>query len=211
MNAGVDAPMRRIETATDAVYLTFDDGPDEDWTPRILDLLAAAQASATFFAIGRQAERSAALLRRVQRAGHGIGNHGYEHRHPWTGSATQARAEVRHGADAIAGAIGTMPRAYRPAFGRHRRAMFDEARQCGQRVVLWSLSAMDWGVFARQDRIARRLERMQAGDIVLLHDGRNRHNHPETIVDVLPPLLSSLSRRGLVPASLSDACSSPGP
>jgi len=210
MNAGVDVPVRRIETAADAVYLTFDDGPDEDWTPRILDLLAAAQARATFFAIGRQAERSAALLHRVQRAGHGIGNHGYDHRHPWTGSATQARAEVRHGADAIAGAIGTMPRAYRPAFGRHRGAMFDEARQCGQRVVLWSLSAMDWGVFARQDRIARRLERMQAGDIVLLHDGRNRHNHPETVVDVLPPLLSSLSRRGLVAASLTDARSSPG-
>jgi peptidoglycan/xylan/chitin deacetylase (PgdA/CDA1 family) len=210
MNTGLDIAVRRIETAADAVYLTFDDGPDEDWTPRILDLLAAARASATFFAIGRQAERSGALLRRVQRAGHGIGNHGYEHRHPWTGSATQARAEVRHGADAIAGAIGTMPRAYRPAFGRHRRAMFDEARQCGQRVVLWSLSAMDWGVFARQDGIARRLERMQAGDIVLLHDGRNRHNHPETVVNVLPSLLSSLSRRGLVAASLADTRSNPG-
>jgi len=209
MNSAV--AMRRVETAASAVYLTFDDGPDEEWTPRILDVLAAAQARATFFAIGRQAERSAALLRRVQRAGHDIGNHGYEHRHPWTGSAAQARAEVRHGADAIAAAIGTMPRAYRPAFGRHRRAMFDEARRCGQHVVLWSLSAMDWGVFARKDRVARRLERMQAGDIVLLHDGRNRHNHPETVVDVLPSLLISLSRRGLVTASLTDARWSPGP
>ena len=69
MNAGAERPMRRVETAADAVYLTFDDGPDEEWTPRILDLLAAAQASATFFAIGRQAERSAALLRRVQQGG----------------------------------------------------------------------------------------------------------------------------------------------
>ena len=70
---------------------------------------------------------------------------------------------------------------------------------------------MDWGVFARKDRVARRLERMQAGDIVLLHDGRNRHNHPETVVDVLPSLLISLSRRGLVTASLTDARWSPGP
>ena len=209
MNSAV--AMRRVETAASAVYLTFDDGPDEDWTPRILDVLAAAQARATFFAIGRQAERCGALLRRVQDAGHGIGNHGYEHRHPWTGSAVQARAEVRLGTEAIPHAIGTLPRAYRPAIGRHRRAMFEEAGRCGQRVVLWSLSAMDWGVFARKDRVACRLARARAGDIVLLHDGRNRHNHPETVVDVLPSLLISLSRRGLVAASLTDARSSPGP
>ena len=61
---------------------------------------------------------------------------------------------------------------------------------------------MDWGPFAREKRVARRLGRAQAGDIVLLHDGRNRHNHPETVVDVLPSLLVSLPRRGLVAASL---------
>jgi hypothetical protein len=61
---------------------------------------------------------------------------------------------------------------------------------------------MDWGPFAREKRVARRLGRARAGDIVLLHDGRNQHNHPETVVDVLPALLVSLSRRGLVAASL---------
>jgi peptidoglycan/xylan/chitin deacetylase (PgdA/CDA1 family) len=142
------------------------------------------------------------LLRRALEEGHAIGNHGYGHEHPWTLSADRARAEVRRGGDAIAHATGVVPRTYRPAFGRHRGAMFAEALRCGQRVVLWQLSAMDWGPFGRARRIARRLERAQGGDIVLLHDGRNQRNRPDVVTDLLPELLLSLRGRGLVPAAL---------
>jgi peptidoglycan/xylan/chitin deacetylase (PgdA/CDA1 family) len=202
VSAGDERPVRRIAIPAEHVYLTFDDGPDDEWTPRILDVLAAYDAKATFFAIGRHAERSAALLRRARQAGHAIGNHGYGHEHPWIVSDARARAEVRQGGDAIAQATGAVPRAYRPAFGRRRAAMFDEARRCGQRVVLWRLSVMDWGPFARAPRIARRVERAQGGDIVLLHDGRNRRNHPEVVTELLPELLHALRRRGLVAATL---------
>jgi len=202
MNHGNPEPLRRIPTPDGRVYLTFDDGPDDEWTPRILEVLDAHAAKATFFAIGRQAQRSGALLRQARQAGHAIGNHGYGHEHPWTLSDALARAEVRHGSDAIAQATGEVPRAYRPAFGRRRVAMFDEARRCNQLVVLWRLSAMDWGPFGRAARVVQRLERARSGDIVLLHDGRNRRNHPEVVAEVLPALLASLRQRGLVAAPL---------
>ena len=184
------------------IYLTFDDGPDEEWTPRILDLLAAHDASATFFVVGRNAEQGASLLRRMHEAGHRIGNHGYSHRHPWLMTATSARIEVRRGTDAIAQAIGVPPRHFRPPFGRSRPAMVEEAKRCGQRVVLWDLSAIDWGPFAKPDSVERRLGRARATDVVLLHDARNRRNHPEVIAAILPRLLQSFAAQGLVAATL---------
>ena len=184
------------------VCLTFDDGPDPVWTPRILDALEVAGARATFFVIGRAAREAGPLLRRMRAQGHEIGNHSYSHRHPWTMSAAVARLEVRNGTLVIAEATGEPPRLFRPPHGRLRRAMAEQARADGQRLVLWSRSAIDWGPFGHARAISKRLDHVATGDIVLLHDGRNRHNRPEEMLRVLPGFLSRLARRGLVPALL---------
>ncbi|PZN30084.1 MAG: hypothetical protein DIU71_13000, partial [Proteobacteria bacterium] len=99
------------------VHLTFDDGPDRQWTPRVLDALAAAQASATFFVIGRQAQRAPELLRRMLAEGHEVGNHTFSHRHPWTLSRAAARAEVLAVAAALAALAGRGPGFFRPPPG----------------------------------------------------------------------------------------------
>lgn len=80
--------------------------------------------------------------------------------------------------------------------------MTDAARECGETAVGWSLSAVDWGWLGTADRIARRLRRVAAGDIVLMHDGANQHNHPEELLRVLPGFLDELQRRNLQPAAL---------
>ncbi len=179
------------------MFLTFDDGPDVEWTPRILDVLSAAQTRATFFVVGQAVRAAPALLRRVAAAGHGIGNHSYAHRHPWALREAEARREVRDGAAAIADALGEPTRLFRPPHGRLRRCMVDEAAQGGQRTVLWSLSAVDWGPLGRAPRIAARLRRTAAGDIVLMHDGRCRHNRPDELMRVLPEVLAELAERRL--------------
>src|SRR5262245_52825835 len=117
------------------VYLTFDDGPDADWTPRILDMLAAADARATFFAVGANARKFPELVRRVVAEGHAIGNHTFSHRHPWTMLPSRAREEVAGGAAAIADIVGTAPRFYRPPHGRLRRCMVEQAESSGQALV----------------------------------------------------------------------------
>lgn len=186
----------------DRVYLTFDDGPDPEWTPRVLDALEHAGAKATFFAIGQQAERAPDLMRRMHAAGHAVGNHTYSHRHPWFMSQRAARAQVRDGAKAISDVLGIAPRFYRPPHGRQRACMSDEAQRCSERVVLWDVSAVDWGPLGAAANIEKRLGVVQGGDIVLMHDGRNQHNRPDQLLQVLPLLLRRLAGRGLRPALL---------
>jgi peptidoglycan/xylan/chitin deacetylase (PgdA/CDA1 family) len=190
-------PVRRLAGRTSRVYLTFDDGPDPEWTPRFLDVLEEAGVRATFFVVGRTARRYRTLLRHVAAAGHAIGNHTYAHRHPWAMTPSEARREVANGSAAIADVLGQAPRLFRPPHGRLRPTMTEAATEHGQRTVLWSLSACDWGPFARASRIQSRLSRIRAGDIVLMHDGRNRSNHPWETLHALPSLLGNLQETGL--------------
>lgn len=187
------------------VYLTFDDGPDARWTPRILDILAQANVRATFFVVGRLAFEQVELVRRVAANGHELGNHTWSHRHPWTALSSTARKEVHDGAAAIADLIGRAPKFFRPPHGRLRRCVIEEAERGGQTLVLWNRSAVDWGPLGSARRIAHRLSAAQAGDIVLMHDGGRGINHPDELVKVLPEFLSNLSRRGLVPSLLPES------
>lgn len=195
-------------TKTRPVYLSFDDGPDPRWTPRILDILEQANARATFFMVGRLALEQPALVRRVLAQGHALGNHTFSHRHPWTMAASAAHEQVRAGAAAIADITGQAARFFRPPHGRLRRCMTEEAERHGQRLVLWNRSAIDWGPFGSARAITRRLGGTRADEIVLMHDGGWGINHPAQLVEVLPAFLATLGRSGLVPALLpaSAAC-----
>jgi peptidoglycan/xylan/chitin deacetylase (PgdA/CDA1 family) len=195
-------PVRSLPERAGECFLTFDDGPDPEWTPLVLDALSAAGVHATFFAIGRLAQRHASLLRRVHAAGHTVGNHAYSHRHPWTLTRAQARHEVRSGADAIAQAIGVAPGWFRPPHGRLGVFLGEVAREERQRIALWAVSAIDWGPLATAPRIRARLRAVQGGDIVLMHDGPLRHNHPDRTLRALPDVLPCLARRGPHPAPL---------
>lgn len=187
---------------TAPIFLTFDDGPDRDWTPRVLDLLAQADARGTFFVLGEQALREPALVRRIVAEGHVVGNHTFSHRHPWTLSRDQAVAQVQSGCNAIETVLGQRPQFYRAPHGRDRRCMTDAAVACGETPVGWHLSAVDWGPLGTAPRIAARLRRVRAGDIVLMHDARNRHNRPDELLRVLPAFLEDLSHRRLNPVAL---------
>ncbi len=184
------------------VYLTFDDGPDTKWTPRILDLLTAAQIPAVFFVVGTLAREHSTIVRRVAAQGHQIGNHTWSHRHPWTISSRMARREVLDGAAAISDLTGKAPRFFRPPHGRLRRCMREQAESSGQSVILWNRSAIDWGLLGNSRAIAARLRRTQPGDIVLMHDGGRGINRPDQLVMALPEYLEELARRGLQPAAL---------
>lgn len=186
------------------IFLTFDDGPDRDWTPRVLDLLAQADARATFFVLGEQALREPALVRRIAAEGHAVGNHTFSHRHPWTLTWDQAVAQVQGGCNAIETVLGQRPRFYRAPHGRDRRCMTDAAVACGETPVGWHLSAVDWGPLGTASRIATRLRRAGAGNIVLMHDGRNRHNRPDELLRVLPAFLAELAGRNLHPVAIGE-------
>jgi peptidoglycan-N-acetylglucosamine deacetylase len=180
------------------IALTFDDGPDPHWTPRILDQLAAAGCRATFFMVGLQALRHPGLVRRVLADGHEIGNHTWSHRNPWTMPAHAARREVSDGSAAIADAAGIAPRYFRPPYGRLRACMIRQAEHHGEKLMLWTLSARDWGLFgASCAAIKARLDRARPGDIVLMHDAHRGINRPDQLIRVLPDLLRRVTHQPL--------------
>lgn len=184
------------------IYLTFDDGPDPFYTPRLLDILAACGVAASFFIIGIQCRRHPQLARRIADEGHVLGNHCYSHPNPWTIGARKAREEVRMGFDRIADICGRPPRFFRPPYGRLRKAMLDEARALSTKTVLWSRSAVDWGIFGKPSAVARRLHKAGPGDILLLHDGRALKNRPAAMLRLLPGFIDECRNKGLQFAKL---------
>ena len=153
------------------IALTFDDGPHPQGTPAILELLAAANARATFFLVAEQVERRPSLAAEIAAAGHEIAIHGYRHtlllrRTPWELSEDLARAE-----DVICRATGTEATSYRPPYGVFSTAGLMVVRRRGWIPVLWSRWGRDWTRTATPAGIARRATRdLSGGDIVLLHD-----------------------------------------
>jgi peptidoglycan/xylan/chitin deacetylase (PgdA/CDA1 family) len=191
------------------VCLTFDDGPDPNYTPKVLDILAAAGVRATFFVVGMAAARHPGLIRRMVRDGHEIGNHTWSHTHPRLVRRGQVTQEVVAARNALADITGQHPCYFRPPFGYLRAAMLKAAQEHDQTVVLWSLSGKDWGPMGHAAFIARRLSRTRAGDIILLHDAQRKYNRPWATLRVLPNFITGLSRVGLKPDSVGSCSATP--
>lgn len=207
-------PMRRVISpvargldeipAAHSICLTFDDGPDPLYTPKILDVLAEYNAKATFFVLGESASQFPHLVEQIVNAGHALGNHTYSHCHPWMISAEHAKQEVWLATNILKEITGNAPRWFRPPFGRLRKAMREQAHAAQMMTVLWNRSVIDWGILGTRAGISRRLDNVAAGDIVLLHDGRPEHNRPDYTYQCLPQFLSRLADKSLVAQSLDE-------
>jgi peptidoglycan-N-acetylglucosamine deacetylase len=179
--------------ATGVVYLTFDDGPSPDWTPQVLQLLARYRARATFFVLGRSAAAYPELIRRAYAAGHGIGNHTWNHRRLTGLTGARLAAEVGATSAAIQRITGAPVRCLRPPYASVDAASARRIRALGLRLVLWDIDTNDWrrpGVGAIAGRVLRRVG---SGDVVLLHDGGG--NRSQTLA-ALEQVLAGLSARG---------------
>jgi peptidoglycan/xylan/chitin deacetylase (PgdA/CDA1 family) len=160
-------PVTHVITTQPAIALTFDDGPDAYWTPRVLELLERHGARATFFMIGEAALEHPDLVKRVAAGGHAVGNHGCTHRALPKISSQARRREIEACEEAL-GPFGT--RLLRPPYGALSLAALFQARRLGYEVVKWNVDVGDWW---RDDPniMARELSRqMRPGSIVVLHD-----------------------------------------
>lgn len=196
----------RGRTDRPEVSLTFDDGPDPEITPRLLDMLAEHQARATFFVIGRQLEQSLAIGRRMLQEGHELSNHSWQHsRLQNFYSATAHGVEIDRCAQLIKSLTGQEHEPlYRPPVGLKSPAMARAAHKRKLTAVAWSIHSRDT-IMRDANAIAHNvLRRIGRGDIVLLHDGHDLANrHRPIIHEIVPLLLKGLRERGLrsVPVS----------
>ncbi len=169
------APRRAGELA-----LTFDDGPNPAWTPKLLDVLAEHEIRATFFMLGGRAQVQPAIVKRVVEAGHLIGNHSWSHPNLARTGATKVREELTRTKDVLEQITGRPVKYFRPPFGARRPAVFKIAQELGMTVVTWNAMTSDWSE-PSGDRIAAALmkkldaleQRGYAANIVL-HDGGHR-------------------------------------
>ena len=179
-----------------AVALTFDDGPSR-YTARVLAVLHRLHAAATFFVVGRLAERYPGLVRREVAARMTVGNHSYSHPYrPPFDLRRRGRilAEIRRGAQAI-DAAGPSPTLFRPPGGTFSAYVLEAAAAYRERVVLWSVDPNDWRPRTTAAQIARRvLAAVRPGSIVLLHDGGG--NRLAT-VRALRAIVKGIRRKGL--------------
>jgi peptidoglycan/xylan/chitin deacetylase (PgdA/CDA1 family) len=163
--------VRARDGGAPAVALTFDDGPNPDATPLILDALKARNVKATFFILGRHAEQWPDLVARVADEGHSIGNHGYYHRKLHFKSPNYVRDDLERGTAAIERASTAHPRLFRAPHGFRSPWVTAIARRLGQRTVGWSLGVWDSDRPGVEAIAKRTVEGARPGSILLLHDG----------------------------------------
>lgn len=173
-----------------AIALTFDDGPDPDFTPEILDILRGQQATATFFVVGEMAEKHPELIREIAANGHCLGNHTYHHvRLPNLPTGTIA-TEIKACGLVLQSVTGQCPRWFRPPGGGLNTSVRMVARALGYRVVLWDVFTADTGRPGSGEIGGRILADTQPGSIILLHNG------VQQTVDVLPWVILALRQLG---------------
>lgn len=154
-----------------AIALTFDDGPDPENTPAVLDQLRSLGVRATFFVVGHKVEAHPALVARIAAEGHELGHHSFRHGVPSETSAGVLAEEVRRTSALLRQLVGRPPRLFRPPFGKVSASKLLALWGLGQTVVLWNRDPRDFACDAVEP-LLRWVEQspLEAGDIVLLHD-----------------------------------------
>lgn len=154
--------------------LTFDDGPNDPHTLRLLDLLAKHNVHATFFLIGRYAKQCPAIAREISLAGHIVGNHTFSHPLLIFKSEKEIRRELTDCRAALEDSIGTHSNLFRPPFGGRRPAVLRVARELGFEPIMWNITGYDWNAPPAAEIEKKISRRIRGGDVILLHDGGHR-------------------------------------
>lgn len=184
--------------------LTFDDGPDPAWTPRVLDALGAAGARGTFFLVGERALRAPDVVRRMVVEGHEVASHSWSHRCLWLCGPRATAAQVNRAHAALSALAGAAPRHFRPPWGMVNAALFPALRRIGQRCVFWSIQPEGRRPVPAGQQVEDVLRRAHPGAIVDLHDGEGTPGAPARLLDALPPLLDGLRARGYALTTVSE-------
>jgi peptidoglycan/xylan/chitin deacetylase (PgdA/CDA1 family) len=178
-----------------SVALTFDDGPDPVFTPRLLDLLREKQVRATFFVVGQRAQRHPEIVRRAWREGHLIANHTWSHRNLFCFlTPGRLRSEIELGSESIRQICGFRPRYFRSPVGLRHPLLRQALKQAGLEFISWRIRSLDTMIRDPKRLADRILSSVADRDIILLHD--RLPGGTEAMLEMLPGLIDKLRERG---------------
>jgi peptidoglycan/xylan/chitin deacetylase (PgdA/CDA1 family) len=187
------------------VALTFDDGPHPRWTPRVLDVLAERGAHATFFLVGRKAERYPEVVLRILERGHAVGLHSYAHDRLFAlRGERRVKEDLERGMAVLQKITGRRPRLFRPPIGHTNPAIARAVDSLDLVVVGWTIAGRDGVARARPEAVAARVRRdLRDGVIVLLHDAPEHGDREPAGLRALPAIIDAIfaERLQIVPVS----------
>jgi peptidoglycan-N-acetylglucosamine deacetylase len=193
-NQWLVANRSRVDGAR-CVALTFDDGPDPVYTPKLLDLLREKDVKATFFVIGKRADQYPEIVRRAWTEGHLVGNHTWSHYPLFCFLMPgRLRSEIERGAESIRRSCGSSPSLFRSPVGLRHPLLAPFLEDAGLEYISWSIRTLDTFT-ANSSALAQRiLSRVAGGDIILLHDRLPRGT--DAMLQALPRVIDELRERG---------------
>ncbi len=181
-----------------ALSLTFDDGPDERWTPRVLEQLARCEVTATFFMVGERVRAHPDLARTVLAAGHEIQLHCDRHVRHTELTEPELQLDTEMALDALA-TVDVRPQLWRAPWGICTDASVRAAAQVGLRLVRWSIDTHDWRGDQPHEMLAAVHDQLADGGAVLMHDaigpGARRAGCQNTVA-LLPALAAAARAHG---------------
>ncbi|MFJ6572453.1 polysaccharide deacetylase family protein [Streptomyces sp. NPDC091292] len=184
------APILQLNGAGRGMVLTFDDGPDADYTPHILKTLRRYKVRAMFFVCGEQVGMNDDLLREMADEGHVIGNHTWTHPLLTTLSRSSIRSEISRTSDIVEKTIGERPLWFRAPYGAWNRNVFQIGADLGMEPLAWTVDTVDWETPGTAAITRAVVQGAGPGVIVLSHDaGGNRSQTVEALRTWLPKLI----------------------
>lgn len=188
-------PNRSRVDGARCVALTFDDGPDPLYTPKLLDLLREKNVKATFFVVGKRADRHPEIVQRAWAEGHLVGNHTWSH-YPLFCFLTpgRLRGEIERGTESIRRSCGSRPRFFRSPVGLRHPLLAPYLEDAGLEYVSWSFRTLDTFTTNSSVLAHRILNKASSGDIILLHDRLPRGT--DAMLEALPRVIDELRERG---------------
>lgn len=187
-----------LDFENNEISLTFDDGPDEKYTPQLLDLLKKNNISATFFVLGEKAEKYPNLIKRMAREGHTVGLHANKHVGAPFRSYKGMKRDFHHSL-VVLKLLGIKVKYYRPPWGLVNMTSAEFIKKYHLKPVLWTIHASDWSARVDQAHIEKVMtEDVKPGDIILLHDGRGAKDAPQRTINALKSALPKMKEKGFI-------------
>lgn len=179
------------------VALTFDDAPDDMFTPQILDVLKREGVKATFFVVGNRIEAHPDIMRRIVQEGHAVGNHSYNHANLPKLTDEQFREQILKTDEIIRRFTGYTPRMVRPPYGEINEEQIKWLASQRKTVVNWNVDSLDWKGLTAEQVAANVLGYVHPGSIVLMHSGGGVGEDLSGTVNALPRIIQALRDAGI--------------
>lgn len=178
------------------VALTFDDGPDIRFTPKVLDALKANQVKATFFVLGAQSSTHPDIVRRIVNEGHVIGNHSYSHANLPKLTVDKFQSQIISTENVLQGLIGYAPKLIRPPYGAINEEQVRWIADHHYLIVNWNVDSLDWKSLSSNQVLTNIMQQTKPGSIILQHSGGADSQDLSGTVQAIGPLISKLKAAG---------------